>query len=61
VIAMEPKSKFITVKCASCDNEQEMFSHSTKRVECSKCRTILAEPKGGKAELTKEAKVVKVQ
>ena len=58
---MEPKSNFIKVQCASCDNEQMIFSHATKRIECGKCRTILAEPKGGKAELTKEAKTVKVQ
>ena len=58
---MEPKSSFITVKCDACENEQTIFSHASKQIKCEKCGMVLAEPSGGKAVLTKQAKTVKVQ
>lgn len=53
---MEPKSQFMKVKC-ECGNEQTVFTHSATTVKCLKCGAVLAEAKGGKADI--KAKVVK--
>lgn len=49
-------SSFFIVKC-KCENEQSIFSHTTQKVTCNKCGTILAEPTGGRALIL--GKVVK--
>lgn len=44
-------SRFITVKCSGCENEQIVYSHATTVVKCSVCNQILAETSGGKASI----------
>lgn len=46
---MEPKSKFIKVRCGKCKNEQIIFGNATSKVTCLVCQQVLAEPAGGKA------------
>jgi small subunit ribosomal protein S27e len=48
---MKPKSKFVKIRCQSCKNEQTIFEGATTKVECLVCNAIVAEPKGGKAEI----------
>lgn len=44
------RSKFLKVKCPKCNNEQDVFSGATTKVDCLVCnKQVLAEPKGGKA------------
>ncbi len=50
--------RFIKTRCQSCKNEQIIFEGATTKVQCLVCDTILAEPKGGKAEI--KARVVEV-
>ena len=52
------KNRFIKVRCQSCKNEQIIFEGATTKVHCLVCDVILAEPKGGKAEI--KARVVEV-
>ncbi len=55
-----PKSYFIRVRCASCGNEQVIFSHASRVVRCHICDEVLAEPTGGRARLTDRAAVMAV-
>ena len=50
--------RFIKTRCQSCKNEQIIFEGATTKVRCLVCDAILAEPKGGKAEI--KARVVEV-
>ncbi|MFP3949752.1 MAG: 30S ribosomal protein S27e [Candidatus Micrarchaeia archaeon] len=50
-------SKFIIVKC-KCGNEQNIFSHSSRPIDCKVCGNRLASPSGGKAIIT-NGKIVK--
>jgi small subunit ribosomal protein S27e len=52
------KHRFIKVRCQSCKNEQIIFEGATTKVKCLICDDIIAEPKGGKAEI--KARVVEV-
>lgn len=52
------KYRFIKVRCQSCKNEQTIFEGATTNVKCLICDAVLAEPKGGKAEI--KARVVEV-
>ncbi len=52
------KYKFIKVRCQSCKNEQIIFEGATSKVKCLICEAVLAEPKGGKAEI--KTRVVEV-
>lgn len=45
------KYRFIKIRCPSCKNEQIIFEGATIKVNCLICENILAEPKGGKAEI----------
>jgi small subunit ribosomal protein S27e len=45
----EPKSRFLKVKCSSCENEQVIFGSASSKINCQVCGTTLAEPTGGKA------------
>lgn len=51
---IEPKSKFVKVRCKDCENEQVLFNKSSSVVSCHICGSKLAIPKGGKAEITGE-------
>lgn len=42
-------SRFITVKCSGCENEQIVYSHATTNVKCSVCNQVIAETSGGRA------------
>ena len=55
---MKGKNRFIKVRCQGCKNEQVIFEGATTKVQCLVCDAILAEPKGGKAEI--KARVVEV-
>jgi small subunit ribosomal protein S27e len=46
---MEPKSRFLKVKCTDCENEQVIFGCASNAVTCLVCGRTLAEPSGGKA------------
>jgi small subunit ribosomal protein S27e len=46
---MEPKSRFLKVKCTDCENEQIIFGSASTPVSCLVCGRTLAEPTGGKA------------
>ncbi|MBS3093875.1 30S ribosomal protein S27e [Candidatus Pacearchaeota archaeon] len=52
------KYRFIKVRCSSCKNDQIIFEGATTKVKCLVCDTIIAEPKGGKAEI--KARVVEM-
>lgn len=52
------KTRFIRVRCQACKNEQVIFSGATTQVKCLICGAVIAEPKGGKAEL--KARLVEV-
>jgi len=55
---MEPKTKFIKVRCASCKNEQIVFSNASSKIDCLVCNKEVATPTGGKAKIT--ARVLEV-
>lgn len=46
----QPKSKFLKVKC-KCKNEQTIFNKAATTVKCLVCGAVLAEPRGGLAEI----------
>ena len=52
------KNRFIKVRCSGCKNEQIIFEAAKTQVECLICNAVIAEPKGGKAEL--KARLVEV-
>ncbi len=53
-----PESKFLKVKCNKCRNEQILFSKAAAQVKCLVCEKVLAEPRGGTADI--KAKVVEI-
>ena len=46
-----PTSRFLRIRCISCESEQILFSHSSTQVQCQTCGEVLAEPTGGKAKI----------
>ena len=52
------KNRFIKVRCQGCKNEQNIFEGATTKVKCLVCNAIIAEPKGGKADI--KARIVEV-
>jgi len=52
------KNRFIRVRCQACKNEQTIFEAAKTRVKCLICNAVIAEPKGGKADL--KARLVEV-
>ncbi len=55
---VQPKSKFIKVRCAKCKNEQIIFGNASTTVPCLVCSKELAYPSGGKAKIS--ARVLEV-
>ena len=49
-----PTTKFLKVKCSSCNNEQIVFDSSKIVVKCNVCGEDLAHPRGGKANILGE-------
>jgi small subunit ribosomal protein S27e len=52
ILIPRPRSKFLKVKCGSCESEQEVFSHSKTKIYCKSCGALLVEPTGGKAKIS---------
>lgn len=50
----ENRTKFYTVKCEDCENEQIIFQKASTVINCVVCGRILAEPRGGNAEIKAE-------
>ncbi|MEG3055335.1 MAG: 30S ribosomal protein S27e [Methanoculleus sp.] len=50
----ENRSAFLKVKCPDCENEQIVFEKASTVVECGVCGRLLAEPRGGKADIKAE-------
>jgi len=48
---IEPRSRFLRVKCLDCENDQVIFGCASTIVRCTVCGRILAEPRGGKAQI----------
>jgi small subunit ribosomal protein S27e len=48
---MQPKTRFLKVKCNDCENEQIIFGSASTVVKCMVCGRTLAEPRGGKAAI----------
>ena len=46
-----PTSRFLRVRCRTCESEQIIFSHTTHQIKCRTCGEVLAEPAGGKAKI----------
>lgn len=46
-----PNSRFLRVRCRTCESEQIIFSHTTHVIACRTCDEPLAEPTGGKAKI----------
>jgi small subunit ribosomal protein S27e len=44
-------SKFVTVKCGKCKNEQVVFEKPASEVKCLVCSETLAKSAGGKGEI----------
>jgi len=58
ILIPNPETKFLRVKCASCGNEQVIFSAPSSTVKCLVCEKVLAEPAASnpfiKSEILKE-------
>jgi small subunit ribosomal protein S27e len=48
------RSRFVRVKCPDCENEQIIFEKASTTVDCAVCGHVLAEPRGGKADIKAE-------
>ncbi len=46
-----PKSRFVTVKCQDCGNEQIAFNKPATHVKCNVCGATLIKPTGGKGTI----------
>ncbi len=55
---IEPKSKFVKVRCPKCKNEQIIFGKTGTEVKCLVCSKVLAEPTGGKSRI--KARILEV-
>ena len=49
-----PKSKFIKIRCKSCNNEQVVFDKASTEVKCNVCNNTLIKPTGGLAKMEAE-------
>lgn len=52
-------SKFLRLKCA-CGNEQNVYAHASRKVNCLVCGVLLCEPTGSRVIVTEGTKVLKV-
>ncbi|KAK8890575.1 40S ribosomal protein S27 [Tritrichomonas musculus] len=46
-----PRSEFLSLRCASCMTVTTCFSHSNIPITCTKCNAPLAFPTGGRIKL----------
>lgn len=49
-----PESKFVKVRCKSCNNEQIVFNKASTEVKCNVCNSVLVKPTGGLAKILAE-------
>ncbi|PAA52643.1 hypothetical protein BOX15_Mlig010863g4, partial [Macrostomum lignano] len=54
-LVQSPNSCFMDVKCPGCLKITTVFSHAQTVVVCAGCSTVLCQPTGGKARLTRAA------
>ena len=47
----EPNSRFQNVKCAQCEEEQIIYSHTSTVIKCNSCGNTIAEPTGSIAKI----------
>ncbi len=55
---IEPKSRFIKLRCPKCKNEQIIFGKPATKIKCLVCDKVLAEPTGGKGKI--KARILEV-
>ena len=55
---IEPKSKFIKVRCTKCKNEQIVFGKPATIINCLICNKTLVEPTSGKGHI--KARILEV-
>lgn len=53
-----PKSKFISVACKNCRNEQVIYNKAATEVKCVKCGEVIAKSTGGEIEI--KAKILQI-
>ena len=46
-----PSSRFLRIRCKTCESEQIVFSHTTHIINGRTCGDTLAQPTGGKAKI----------
>lgn len=56
-VKLEPRSKFLSVKCDKCNNEQVVFNRPSSDVMCLVCGELLSKSTGGLGEI--KGKVLK--
>jgi len=54
----KPETRFLTVKCKDCGNQQMLFERASTTVNCQVCGATIARPTGGKALLTEGSEIV---
>ncbi len=54
ILIPKPSSRFLLARCKNCNTERIIYSHTTKVIRCKNCNELLAEPRGGKAEIYAE-------
>ena len=48
---IEPRSRFLKVKCLDCESDQVIFGCASSVVKCNVCGRVLSEPTSGKAKI----------
>lgn len=48
---IEPKTRFIRIRCEKCKNEQNVFSNVSTKVVCLVCSEVMVEPTGGRGRI----------
>jgi small subunit ribosomal protein S27e len=52
VFTPRPKSAFLSGTCVKCGTENVFYSNASHEVKCKQCGAVLAQPTGGRVELT---------
>ena len=51
--------KFLQVKCAKCNNEQNVYSKASNDIKCLVCNEVLGTSTGSAVEFSDKAEVLK--
>ncbi len=46
-VKLEPRSKFLNVKCSKCNNEQIIFNKPSSDIKCLVCGELICKSTGG--------------